>query len=423
MRFILTGLAAAMAMADTARAEPPDAAKARAAFAERQAICAQDAGRMWGRDLCGPMLLIDPESRQLVANQAGPGLTPQDGVFVGRLPDGMGIANTAFDWAGTRWTMVMWPLPDDPVERRTLEVHESYHRIQDALGLPARSYAPAHLAMLEGRVGLRLEFRALAAALAAPETSEARRDIADALAFRQRRWAAAGVEGAEQERKLELNEGLAEYTGRKLAGAEHPELEAAKMLAKADGWEAYARRFAYASGPAYGLLLDRYSDNWRQTLTAESNLAAVLGEVAGVKPTADLKAAEARYGGPAIRAEETPKAEARAKAAAAWTAKLVDGPQLRFALTGKVQVEFDPRTVFPLPPHGTVYPANKISDEWGSLIVDGGVLVDDNWSSAQVKAPAAPGDRKGDGWTLTLNPGWALVPDARLGDLVAKRTP
>jgi hypothetical protein len=411
-----------LAAAGAARAEPPDPVKARAAFAERQAICDRDAGRLWGRSLCGPMLLIDPESRQLAANQAGPGLTAQDGVFVGRLPDGMGIANTAFDWAGTKWTMVMWPLPDDPVERRTLEMHESYHRIQDALGLPARSYAPAHLAMLDGRVGLRLEFRALAAALTAPDAKSARLAVADALAFRERRRAAAG-EGAEQERKLELNEGLAEYTGRRLAGAPDPAAAAAAMLKKADGWEAYARRFAYASGPAYGLLLDRFAPGWRKGLDADSDLAAVLGQKAGIKPTADLAAAEARYGGAAIRAEETPKAQARAKAAAAWTAKLIDGPHLRFALTGKVQVEFDPRTVFPLPPHGVVYPANKIGDEWGSLVVDGGVLIAEDWSWAQVKAPAAPGERKGDGWTLTLNPGWELVPDARTGDLVAKKAP
>src|SRR5690348_14150986 len=90
MRPILTGLALGLALAGAARAEPPYPAKAGAAFAERQAICGRDAGQLWGRSLCGPMLLIDPESRQLVANQAGPGLTAQDGVFVGRLPDGMG---------------------------------------------------------------------------------------------------------------------------------------------------------------------------------------------------------------------------------------------------------------------------------------------------------------------------------------------
>jgi hypothetical protein len=422
MRSILTGLGAALALAGAARADPPDTAKAKAAFAERQAICDRDAGRLWGRSLCGPMLLIDPQTRRLVANQAGPGLAAQDGVFVGRLPDGMGIANTAFDWAGTRWTMVTWPLPQDAVERRALEIHESYHRIQDALGLPARSYAPAHLAMLEGRVNLRLEFRALAAALMAADASEARRDIADALAFRRRRWASAG-EGAEQERKLELNEGLAEYTGRRLAGAADPAAAAAAMLGKADGWDAYARRFAYASGPAYGLLLDRYSPDWRRKLTAGSDLAAVLGAAAGVTATADLEAAEARYGGAAIRAQETPRAQARAEAAAAWTAKLVDGPHLRLALTGRVQVEFDPRTVFPLPPHGAVYPANRISDEWGSLVVDGGVLVAGDWAWAQVKAPASADGRKGDGWTLTLAPGWELAPGERAGDWVVRKAP
>jgi hypothetical protein len=421
MRSMITGFLTAVALAGAARADAPDPAQAKAAFAERQAICDRDQGALWGRSLCGPMLFIDPASRELVANQGAPGLDARGGVFVGRYPDGLGIANTAADWAGLRWTMVTWPLPEDASSRRALLMHESFHSVQESIGLPMRSYAPAHLAMLEGRVGLRLEFRALAAALSAPDPRAARQAIADALAFRAHRRAAAG-EGAEQERQLELNEGLAEYTGRRLADAD-PAPGVIALLGKADAWEAYARRFAYASGPAYGLLLDRFSADWRKHLTAGSDLAAALGQAADVLPSSDLAAAEARYGGPAVRAEETPKAEARAKAAAAWTAKLVDGPHLRLPMSAKVQVEFDPRTVFPLPPHGTVYPANKIGDAWGALVVDGGVLVDDNWSAAQVAAPATPADRKGDGWTLTLNPGWDLVPDARPGDLVVKQTP
>ena len=37
--------------------------------------------------------------------------------WAGRLPDNIGVANTAFDWKGKRASMVMWPLPKDDTAR------------------------------------------------------------------------------------------------------------------------------------------------------------------------------------------------------------------------------------------------------------------------------------------------------------------
>jgi hypothetical protein len=44
--------------------------EARERFAEAAALCAADHGLTWDRTLCGPMMVVDPASRAVVANQA-----------------------------------------------------------------------------------------------------------------------------------------------------------------------------------------------------------------------------------------------------------------------------------------------------------------------------------------------------------------
>src|SRR5438477_11854169 len=71
--------------------------EARDRFAEAHALCIADDGATWGGSLCGPMLLVDPRTRAVVANQADREgrLRLQDGVFVGVLPAETNAANTS----------------------------------------------------------------------------------------------------------------------------------------------------------------------------------------------------------------------------------------------------------------------------------------------------------------------------------------
>jgi hypothetical protein len=120
----------------------------------------RDGGKTWGVALYGPMLLIDPEQRSIVANQADleHKLRPQDGVFVGKLPDEINVANYALDWAGVHWTMVMWPVSDFRQPRERLFLHECFHRLQEKLGLPARDAVNSHLDKLNGRIWIQMEW-------------------------------------------------------------------------------------------------------------------------------------------------------------------------------------------------------------------------------------------------------------------------
>jgi hypothetical protein len=94
-----------------------------------------------------------------------------------------------------------------------LIAHELFHRMQGQLYLPKmRGGNNLHLDMLDGRYYLRLEWRALGSALKANTDVNRRKAAFDALVFRGARYQIF-PDAAEQEQALELNEGLAEYTG------------------------------------------------------------------------------------------------------------------------------------------------------------------------------------------------------------------
>lgn len=168
-----------------AQSSPIDIALASQYFQEARTLCSRDNGKLWGVSLCAPILFVDRKTRTIVANQADrEGVLIKDGnVFVGKLPAKVNIANTAIEWAGVKWTMIIFPLPEDKYRRANLMAHEMWHRIQDEIGFPSSGAANNHLDSRDGRVWLQLEWRALASALSS-RGRQRRQAIADALLFR-----------------------------------------------------------------------------------------------------------------------------------------------------------------------------------------------------------------------------------------------
>ena len=73
-RTLCCGLPAfVMAMAPhvvVAQSQSIDLVQAKRYFDEARKICESDAGKLWDKSLCGPMLFADPDTRSLAANQA-----------------------------------------------------------------------------------------------------------------------------------------------------------------------------------------------------------------------------------------------------------------------------------------------------------------------------------------------------------------
>jgi hypothetical protein len=272
---------------------------------------------------------------------------------------------------------------------------------------------------------LQLEWRALAAALMS-RGKQRHQAIADALFFRAYRRAVF-PQAASEEREMEMHEGLAEYTGVRLSGS--PNLNqyvVDKDLKEAAQKQTFVRSFAYASGPAYGILLDETKTNWRKNLKKEDDLGSLLQKRLSIKLPQNIEqAAELRannYDSDKLRALETERENNRQKLLAEYRAKLVDGAVLELPIL-KMRMQMNPGTLVPLEPIGTVYPDIRIVDAWGILTVTKGALIKSDFSKIYVSAPSslsAP-SIQGDGWTLEINAGWTVAAGARRGDYVVKK--
>jgi len=398
-------------------------------FQEVRSICEKDHSKIWGISLCGPVLLVDRETRTVMANIVDrQGALQQLGnVFVGKLPASVNISNTATEWSGVRWTMLMMPLPENEVRRANLMAHELWHRVQNDIGFPVSGAENNHLGTRDGRIWLQLEWRALIVALAS-EDKQRREAITDALLFRSYRRMIFPRAAAE-ERAMEMHEGLAEYTGVLLSGSSDVnQYVITKNLNDIMRSETFVRSFAYASGPAYGVLLDQTKSMWRKNLKKEDDLGSILQNILSIKFEHDIeKAARSRatqYDGEKLFLLETERENARKKLLATYRARLVDGPVLAIPLK-KMNMQFNPGNLFPLDSFGTVYPDIRIVDAWGILtVVKGGALINSNFTNIYVSTTNTTNSSilQGDGWTLELNTGWFITNGKREGDYILSQT-
>jgi len=411
-----------------AQSSPIDATLASQYFREAQVLCSRDNGKLWGVSLCAPVLFVDRKTRTVVANQADKeGILIKDGnVFVGKLPTKVNIANTATEWAGVKWTMVIFPLPEDKIRRANLMAHEMWHRVQEGIGFPSSGAANNHLDSRDGRIWLQLEWRALAAALTNPGKQH-RQAMADALLFRAHRRTLF-PQAALEEREMEMHEGLAEYTGVKLSNSPNlSQYVANTNLKDAANKQTFVRSFAYATGPAYGVLLDETNAEWRKSLKKEDDLGSLLQKrlsielPRNIKQTAELRAKN--YDADKLRAFETERDNNRQKLLAEYRAKLVDGAVLELPIL-KMNMQMNPGTLVPLEPLGTVYPDIRIVDAWGILTVTKGALIKSDFSRIYVSAPinSSVSPIQGDGWTLELNVDWTITNGEREGDYIVKKS-
>jgi hypothetical protein len=232
-------------------------------------------------------------------------------------------------------------------------------------------------------------------------------------------------DAAQKERFLELGEGLAEYTGVVLSAPTMAEAldRAGRGLADASQRPTFVRSFAYASGPAYGLLLDGVRSSWRQDLRSDDDLGELLRAAYAIEIPKNLseeaRLRAKRYGLDTLWVAETQREQERQTRLAKHRARLIDGPIVRIPLR-RMNIQFNPGNLVPLDDIGTVYPTLRITDVWGILTVTNGALLTKDWTAVFVPAPQRANGLpiQGDGWTLELKEGWRLRPGKRSGDYV-----
>lgn len=368
---------------------------------------------LWNLDLYGPILLVEPKSRAVYANSPDSiGILKQDGeIFSGILPNNVIIANTAINWSGKYWAMIMLPLPDNKQERLDLLSHELFHSSQPALGFKMNDPTNSHLDQKEGRVYLRLELEALRQALIAKSKSEINRNLTNAGYLRNHRYSIY-QNAKSSENSLELNEGLATYTGIYMSGRDNKQLEDyfENKITEFQNFPTFVRSFAYLTIPLYGILLSKSDKFWNRQIDSNTNLTDffIKSFYLNIPDNLGVETIN-QYGFLKINSEETKREERIKQLTLDYKAKFIEQPHLEIKFE-KMSVSFDPRNIMPIEGFGTVYPTLRVTDNWGILTVSNGALLGTNWDKITISEPTLINKDKvvGNGWTIDLNSGYII---------------
>ncbi len=380
--------------------------------------------QLWNKDLYGPVILIDPKTRELYANEPDTeGILKHNGtIYSGILPAKINIANTAINWGGKRWAMIMLPLTSNRNNRINLLAHESFHSIQPSLGFTLNNVENNHLDQKEGRVYLRLELEALKKAVRSASEKELQKHLTNALTFRKYRNTLYKDSG-NTENLLELNEGMAEFTGIIVSGRNNEQTKSFLLSGIDDFMKnpTFVRSFAYHTTPVYGYLLYQKDPDWNKKINAKTDLTDYFIKGFNIRiPAALQKTAEklsGDYNGKAIIKEEAEREEKTKKLIAEYQLKFIQQPHFEIKFE-KMNVSFDPRNIVPLEHKGTVYPNIRVTDLWGILTVENGALMSPDWGRIAITNPTKTENKKvsGDGWTLELTDSYTVEKDAATGN-------
>jgi hypothetical protein len=310
------------------------------------------------------------------------------------------------------------PLAESKKERLSNLIHESFHRIQPLIGFDSLyEIQSVHLDTKEGRIFLKLELEALKKALISEKPES---HLENALLFRQYRYQLF-PDAKISENSLEINEGLAEYTGTLLSGGSKNELQK-YMISRIDWFykaPTFVRSFAYFTIPVYGYFMQQSNDKWNLKINKKSNLTDFILEFFDVKRTklsieGMMKIGKSYKIDSIIKFEQN-RESTRLEQIKKYRAQFLGNNILKIRLEN-MNIAFSPGNLVPLDSFGTVYPFLRITDNWGVLEVDScGALVSSDYKYVTISYPEIITDTliRGKGWKLKLYKNWKIEKENR----------
>ncbi len=385
--------------------------KAAPCFENLKKVSDADNGKLWGKTLYGPTMFVDVQTRNLVANQQNKEDSfEQKGVlFFGHLPDDIIIANTAIDYCGENWTCVIWDGNRDQMTNTHLLIHESWHRIQDEIGLPACGSFNQHLDETEGELLLKLELGILKDLLQ-NDSKDLTEGLHDAMTVRKYRQT---LFPNSNENQFECHEGMAEYTAFKLLPLDNDNetirkgLVAAAIMKGMDN-NGYSNSFAYLTGPAYGLFLDELIPEWRISIRSGKTIPEVISTEVAIPDTidnAEIERISARYGLTEYLGKERSRLETRDKEDAELRARFSESTWLVIP-NNNTHFGFDPNErLVAYDSIGVIYKTMQLKGDFGTIDVKNGIIRANNWSYFIIPYSENHCDAK-----ISLNSGYVIEP-------------
>jgi len=382
-------------------------------------ICNRDDGKLWGKNLFGPIMFVDRSNRSIVTNQPdNEGLLKEyHGVYTGFYPKELIISNTPVSFGGTLFAMTPLPNEEDDFRIKTQAIHSLFHRFQKENGLSSFGYNTNNMDEKEARLWIKLEWKALRKALNS-EGEERQLSVRDALIFKganrelYRKY-------ANDEDQFENYEGLATFTYTLLCTNSCEEFKSRlfENLDRIYSMDSYARVYGFIHGALYASLLNDKGFDFHKIHTYNFDLGGTVRDLYNIQLPAicrDVAGSLAvNYDIEAINKEEEQRLSDIRESVHKQISTFTERPVVFLELESPY-FDFEPEDIHPLDTLGTLYSSIRVSDNWGKLTVDkGGCLVSNNFKYLRITSKGFKEEKNritGEGWHLILNSDWVLVP-------------
>jgi hypothetical protein len=393
--------------------------KASRCLKDIEEICKRDNGKLWGKNLYGPIMFVERVTRRIVANQPDNEgiLKSKDGVYTGIYPKELVLSNAPVKFGGTQFAMVPLPAEEDEYRIKTRTIHSLFHLFQKNEGVIASTFNLTNMDEKEARLWIKLEWKALRKAINS-QGEERQLAIRDALIFRgsnrelNRKYAT-------DENRFETYEGLSTFTYTLLC-TNSPEEFKSRLFENLDriySMQSYARSYGFIHGALYASLLYDKGYDFKNIKTDSFDLGDTVRELYKIELPdicRDVAGSLAvNYDIESVNKEEE-KREAEIKESIHSQISIFTEKPVVFLELESPSFDFEPEDIHSLDTLGTIYNSMRVSDNWGKLTVDkGGCLVSNNLKFIRITAKAFKADKNhisGDGWHLILNSEWELVP-------------
>lgn len=393
--------------------------KASRYFKDIEEICNRDNGKLWGKNLYGPIMFVDRDTRKIVANQPDNEglLKSKDGVYNGQYPKELILRNAPVLFGGSHFAMVPLPTEEDAYRIETRAIHSLFHRFQENEGITASTFNEINMDEKEARLWIKLEWKALRKAINT-KGEERQLAIRDALIFRGSSRELYHKYAADED-KFETYEGLATFTYTLLC-TNSPEEYKARLFENLDriySMQSYARSYGIIHGALYASLLYEKGYDIKKINTDNFDLGNAVKELYNIDLPGNCSDVAGNlavnYDIEAINKEEEKRDTDIKESINVQISNFTENPVVFIKLESPY-FDFEPEDIHSLDTLGTLYNSMRVSDNWGKLTVDkGGCLVSNNLKFIRVTAKSFKADKNhisGDGWHLVIKDDWELVP-------------
>ena len=387
-------------------------------FSKVEDACNNDNGKLWGKNLYGPVMYIDRNSRKIIANQPDREglLREKDGIYTGIYPRELLVNNIAVQYGGTLFAMAPLPAEEDEYTIINRAIHGLFHCYQESIGWTSSGYNTSNLNEKNARLWIKLEWKALRKAINA-EGPEQQLALRDALIFKgSHREQYPGY--ITDEIRFENYEGLAAFTYI-LLSTESSEQNKDRLIEYLDRIytrPVFSRSYGAVTGAFYANLLYIKGYDFKNIKSENLDLAEEVKKIYEIQlpeVCRDVAGSIAlNYEIGVIQDEEAEREANIRESIHRQISTFTEKPVVYLALESPY-FDFEDSDIHPMDTLGILYNALRVSDNWGRLTVEnGGCLVSNNLKYLRITSKGYKADKnriEGEGWHLTLNDGWELV--------------